>query len=126
MSTRAGCECIAHALQGLTELDQHATVTLVSGWDKRFRHDLEAVNVGVSASCRLETQFYHSSVCSMDGNCGIFWEFDPSGRCCDALVVGGGGDLGAGLAFTICPICRITKMEPHVFRVLLLRRLHFP
>ena len=31
MSTRAGCECIAHALQGLTELDPHATVTSVDG-----------------------------------------------------------------------------------------------
>ena len=33
---------------------------------------------------------------------------------------------GAGLAFTTCPTCRITKMEPHVFRVLLMRRLHLP
>ena len=31
MSTRAGCECVAHALQGLTELDQNATVTSVDG-----------------------------------------------------------------------------------------------
>ena len=31
MLTRAGCECIAHALQGLTELDPHATVTSVDG-----------------------------------------------------------------------------------------------
>ena len=29
MSTRARCECVAHALQGLTELDQNATVTSV-------------------------------------------------------------------------------------------------
>ena len=27
LSTRAGCECIAHALQGLTEMDPRATVT---------------------------------------------------------------------------------------------------
>ena len=31
MSTRAGCECVAHALQGLTELDPNATVTSVDG-----------------------------------------------------------------------------------------------
>ena len=28
---RAGCECVAHALQGLTDLDQYATVTSVDG-----------------------------------------------------------------------------------------------
>ena len=27
------------------------------------------------------------------------------------------GGLGAKLAFTTCPTCRITEMEPHVFRV---------
>ena len=31
LSTRAGCECIAHALQGLTELDPGATVTSIDG-----------------------------------------------------------------------------------------------
>ena len=31
MSTRAECECVAHALQGLTELDENATVTSVDG-----------------------------------------------------------------------------------------------
>ena len=31
LSTRAGCECIAHALQGLTELNPEATVTSVDG-----------------------------------------------------------------------------------------------
>ena len=29
--THAGCECIAHALQGLTEMDRRATVTLIDG-----------------------------------------------------------------------------------------------
>ena len=32
MLRRAGCECVAHALQGLTELDQNATVTSVDGF----------------------------------------------------------------------------------------------
>ena len=31
LSTRAGCECIAHALQGLTEMDPRATVTSIDG-----------------------------------------------------------------------------------------------
>ena len=31
MTTRAGCECVAHALQGLTELDPEATVTSIDG-----------------------------------------------------------------------------------------------
>ena len=31
LNTRAGCECIAHALQGLTELNPEATVTSIDG-----------------------------------------------------------------------------------------------
>ena len=31
LSTRAGCECIAHALQGLCDLNPSATVTLIDG-----------------------------------------------------------------------------------------------
>ena len=31
MTTRAGCVCVAHALQGLTELDPQATITSVDG-----------------------------------------------------------------------------------------------
>ena len=31
LSTRAGCECIAHTLQGLTELDPRATVVSIDG-----------------------------------------------------------------------------------------------
>ena len=31
LSTRAGCECIAHALQAVTELDSEATVTTIDG-----------------------------------------------------------------------------------------------
>ena len=31
LSTRAGCECISHALQGLTELDHNATVLSIDG-----------------------------------------------------------------------------------------------
>ena len=31
MTTRAGCECVAHVLQGLTEVDPEATVTSIDG-----------------------------------------------------------------------------------------------
>ena len=33
------------------------------------------------------------------------------------------GGSGAGLALTCCPTCRVTKMEAHLFRVTLMRRL---
>ena len=31
LSTRAGCECVSHMLQGLTDLDAHATVMSIDG-----------------------------------------------------------------------------------------------
>ena len=31
LSTRAGCECVSHVLQGLTDLDAHATVMSIDG-----------------------------------------------------------------------------------------------
>ena len=35
MMTTAGCECVAHVLQGLTELDPEATVTSIDGmWER--------------------------------------------------------------------------------------------
>ena len=40
-------------------------------------------------------------------------------------VVRSQGGSGAGLALT-CPTCRVTKMEAHLFRVTLLRRLQLP
>ena len=36
------------------------------------------------------------------------------------------GGPGAGLAFTTCPTCLVTRLEPQLFRVLLLRRLRLP
>ena len=36
------------------------------------------------------------------------------------------GGSGAGLVLTCCPTCRVTKMEAHLFRVTLLRRLQLP
>ena len=35
------------------------------------------------------------------------------------------GGVGSGLALSTCPLCRVTRLEPCLFRVLLLRRLRF-
>ena len=32
LSTRAGCECVAHALQSMSELDESATTSLWTVW----------------------------------------------------------------------------------------------
>ena len=40
MTTRAGCECIVHALQGLSELDLEATLWTVSVHDMRLRRSM--------------------------------------------------------------------------------------
>ena len=42
-----------------------------------------------------------------------------------ALVRSQGGP-GAGLALATCPTCRITRIEPQLFRIVLLRRLNLP
>ena len=42
-----------------------------------------------------------------------------------ALVRSHGGP-GAGLALLTCPACRLTTIDSHLFRVILLRRLHMP
>ena len=52
-----------------------------------------------------------------------FREGDLFGRLDDttkALARSQGGS-GAGLALSTCPTCRVTRLEPHLFRVLLLR-----
>ena len=36
------------------------------------------------------------------------------------------GGSGAGMASSACPTCRVTKIDSHLFRVLLLRRLQLP
>ena len=54
--------------------------------------------------------------------CGLFARLDDTGQ---ALLRSQGGP-GAGLALTACPLCRVTSIEPQLFRVLLLRHLHLP
>ena len=65
------------------------------------------------AVSRVEVQF-------RDEN--LFNRLDNASK---ALVRSQGG-VGAGLAFSTCPLCRVTRLEPHLFRVLLLRRLRLP
>ena len=50
----------------------------------------------------------------------LFPRLNASG---EALVRSQAGP-GAGLALATCPTCRITSLEPQLYRVLLLRRLH--
>ena len=52
----------------------------------------------------------------------LFARLDDTGQ---ALLRSQGGP-GAGLALTACPLCRVTSIEPQLFRVLVLRRLHLP
>ena len=52
----------------------------------------------------------------------VFPRLSESGR---ALVRSQAGP-GAGLALAACPTCRITNLDSHLFRVLLLRRLQLP
>ena len=65
------------------------------------------------AASRVEARF-------RDAN--LFRRLDDASK---ALVRSQGG-VGAGLALSICPLCRVTRLEPHLFRVLLLRRLRLP
>ena len=44
LRTRAGCECIAHALQGLCDVDPNATIISIDGIG-RFRPDLSSSDV---------------------------------------------------------------------------------
>ena len=52
----------------------------------------------------------------------LFARLTDSGQ---ALVRSQGGP-GAGLKLSTCPTCRITRIDPQLFRVILLRRLHLP
>ena len=52
----------------------------------------------------------------------LFANLTDSGQ---ALVRSQGGH-GAGLALSTCPTCRITRIDPQLFRVILLRRLRLP
>ena len=55
-----------------------------------------------------------------DGN--LFGRLDDASK---ALMRSQGG-IGSGLALSTCPLCRVTRLEPFLFRVLLLRRLRLP
>ena len=89
MVTKSGCECIAHALQGLTEIDPRATVMLIDG---------------ISAFDLIEAG--HAPVMDLDGGnsalpfvalfygtpSSYLWE-DSCGRT-HTIVLGEGGEQG--------------------------------
>ena len=52
----------------------------------------------------------------------LFSRLDDAAR---AMMRSQGG-IGSGMALSTCPLCRITRLEPFLFRVLLLRRLRLP
>ena len=53
---------------------------------------------------------------------GLFARLDDAAK---ALTWSQGGS-GAGLVLSTCPTCRVTRLEPHLSRALLLRRLRLP
>ena len=60
LSTRAGCECISHVLQGLTELDHNATVVSIDGisaFDLISRGAMLQALRDVSPPCLLSDNF---------------------------------------------------------------------
>ena len=81
------------------EPDQHEPGCQRAGW----QHE---------GSARLEEAFRES----------LFVTMTDSER---ALVRSQGGP-GAGAAYSACPTCSITRIDPHLFRTLLLRRLRLP
>ena len=65
LSTRAGCECIAHVLQGLTEMDPRATVTSIDGVSA---FDLISRGVMMSGVLQVDgaARLCHLFACSME------------------------------------------------------------
>ena len=68
MSTRAGCECVAHALQGITEMSATATITSIDGisaYDlisqKGMLEGLRRVDETVSMSFRAPLGRWHDA-----------------------------------------------------------------
>ena len=51
LSTRAGCECVAHALQAMTDLDPEATILSIDGVSA---YDLISRRAMLFGSCRVE------------------------------------------------------------------------
>ena len=65
LSTKAGCECVAHALQGLTDLDPEATVLSIDGISA---YDLISRRAMLTALANVDRgeQVLPSSDCSME------------------------------------------------------------
>ena len=89
LSTRAGCECVAHALQGITEISATATITSIDGisaFDLISRRAmLEGVRGVHEGVVPFVSMFYSSPS-------GYLWQ-DSSGTT-HTIVQGEGGEQG--------------------------------
>ena len=89
LSTRAGCECVAHALQGITEMSATATITSVDGisaFDLISRKAMLEGLRGVDESVVPFVSMFYSSPS------GYLWE-DAEGTT-HTIVQGEGGEQG--------------------------------
>ena len=91
LSTRSGCECVAHALQGLTEIDPRATVTSIDGISAYDLISRQAMLEGLrempgGASILPFVSMFHG------GPSSYLWE-DALGRV-HTIVQGEGGEQG--------------------------------
>ena len=65
LSTRAGCECIAHALQAITEMNPDATILSVDGIGA---FDLVSRGAMLQGLCDVSPQQFHSFVNSTEAH----------------------------------------------------------
>ena len=68
LSTRSGCECVAHVLQTLTELDEDATIVSVDGIGAYDLISRKAMLEGCPKDCSQLNGDNNSSLSS-----GVFW-----------------------------------------------------
>ena len=94
LSTRSGCECVAHALQGLTEIDPRATVSSIDGISAYDLISRQAMLEGLrempggASILPFVSMFY-------GGPSSYLWE-DALGRV-HTIVQGEGGEQGDAL-----------------------------
>ena len=122
---RVGTPCLRAAVSAAQSLDgvlgwSPPSWTALANGERPESHPPEEFETGArrggwqhEAASRTEQRFRDVE---------LFARLDDTGQ---ALLRSQGGP-GAGLALTACPLCRVTSIEPQLFRVLLLRRLHLP
>ena len=113
------------------------------GWGKRLKHQFgpksawpesatpKLANVGQVRLAKVGHIFFGQSRIgqSRSNKDGQSWFGQSRSQRLDgaskALMRSQGG-VGSGLALSTCPLCRVTRLDPCLFRVLLLRRLRLP